>query len=382
MKPRTAALLRLAMAIINLLLWLSFLFGHARAQYCPNGNCNVAPQQQAARQRQPRYNGQPRIVPPQRADQAPALPPNAQPPIYPEPGDPAVDAIRARATGQAPPVQQPPVQQQPAPQRPPQVAPQTLAPTVPITRPPAIAAAVAEPKSEQLHTLSLAVQGLIKKFDNLEAQKTAATCAGSAQQEEAPPPAKTLEKAWSLKASWGKALGGRTGDMLGAAFLAVGASFGIPYAARVIGAKLISKAGNRIGEKVGEKVDDDLNRRLASIEQRFARSQSPPRSTAASEPDDVSLGLLPPAGQVTRTKLQLQRVPTTDHEFEKLKDSLQRCVTYQPEAAPFVEQVFGVFRQLMGGVGQDTKKLRADGPAVASSIEGASYPWRDREPAA
>jgi len=159
----------------------------------------------------------------------------------------------------------------------------------------------------------------------------------------------------------------KLGDAAYAAILGAGGAIGLPWLARVLAARFARRAVNTAENRVAT----DLYKRLASLERQLRAA----RVTIA-EPSNDDLGLADPPGVVERTKVRLQRVPTTDHEFEKLKDAITRVVECDRRLAPVAEQIFGVYEQLIAGELRDRNKLRSNNPP------GTKLGWEDPKPQA
>lgn len=285
--------------------------------------------------------GAPRYAPGPRSDVAPALPRGFTPPAYPEAVDPELERIRRSALGQ----------QQTSP------PPQTLAPMVPIAKPPP---AIDPQVGNRLQTVEQGLSGIIKKLDALTAEKEpeeddSSTCRGSGcssgncGQTVCGPTAATDSLCGAspcqptrpqLSMSWlSTLLDGDTARLLMTALGAAGATAGVPWCWRAIGAYLLRRAAKRLTQHAAA---------------------------------NSSLVIEPPAGEVRTTVHRLQRVPTTDHEFEKLKEAIARVIAYDPSYAPVGEMIYSAFGQLMSGVSGNVKKLRASSPP-----KGATMGWND-----
>lgn len=168
-------------------------------------------------------------------------------------------------------------------------------------------------------------------------------------------------------------LGGGVGLAAGVIVTSVLAGMGIPPVISKLGGVLARRAVVRAESKLARDLGPQLDARFSRIEARMAGRAGTVDPSDGS--DESSLGLLPPAGQVVRNHLKLQRVPTTDHEFEHLKTAIQKVTDYTPAIAPFVEQIFGVYDQISKGDPRNRKKLRSD--RAVGDVAGATMGWND-----
>lgn len=91
------------------------------------------------------------------------------------------------------------------------------------------------------------------------------------------------------------------------------------------------------------------------------------RSAAATQSRFAGLAIADPT-VVERAELKALRVPTTDHEYNRLLEAMRRVAGHEPRYVPVVEMIQNVFEQLTSGEGRDTRKLR----------EGENLGWRDK----